>query len=398
MGALAGLVASRAGGGAAPLLPTGRPGSAARHRRRPVAPGDAAAACAAGGGRHRARAVARDRSASACCCNGPPQPPRRRPRRSGLPAALRRRWSLPLVALLLGAALWALDTPHPGWSLLLCAVWGAAPLWSWLVSRTGLTRQPHAVHAGRRAYLHRLARDTWRYFERASPPPTITCRRTTCRLDRTDAGAPHVAHQHRPVPAGAAARASFGWIDTPSCCCGCRPRWPRSIACSATAGTSSTGTTRHLALLLPAYVSSVDSGNLSGHLLAVAQACRELAGGSADAEAAPALEPSPGAARRWPGNWTSPSCTTRARHLLHIGLRVAEQQLDASFYDLLASESRLTSLLAIAKGDVPCRHWVALGRPFFGRRSRRPEVVVGVDVRVPDAHAGAGRTARQRAA
>ncbi|MDO8906759.1 MAG: glucoamylase family protein [Hydrogenophaga sp.] len=53
------------------------------------------------------------------------------------------------------------------------------------------------------------------------------------------------------------------------------------------------------------------------------------------------------------------------RELLHIGYRLDEQQLDGSFYDLLASESRTTSLLAIAKGDVPVRHWAALGRPFF---------------------------------
>ncbi len=55
----------------------------------------------------------------------------------------------------------------------------------------------------------------------------------------------------------------------------------------------------------------------------------------------------------------------RKRHLFHIGYRVAEQQLDAGFYDLLASEARLTSLLAIAKGDVPVRHWASLGRPFY---------------------------------
>jgi cyclic beta-1,2-glucan synthetase len=55
----------------------------------------------------------------------------------------------------------------------------------------------------------------------------------------------------------------------------------------------------------------------------------------------------------------------RKRHLFHIGYRVAEQELDAGFYDLLASESRLTSLLAIAKGDVPVRHWASLGRPFY---------------------------------
>ncbi|ART51648.1 carbohydrate-binding protein [Acidovorax carolinensis] len=53
------------------------------------------------------------------------------------------------------------------------------------------------------------------------------------------------------------------------------------------------------------------------------------------------------------------------RHLLHIGYRLEEQQLDTSFYDLLASESRTTSLMAMAKGDLPVRHWSALGRPFF---------------------------------
>jgi cyclic beta-1,2-glucan synthetase len=60
----------------------------------------------------------------------------------------------------------------------------------------------------------------------------------------------------------------------------------------------------------------------------------------------------------------------RKRHLFHIGWRVAEQQLDDGFYDLLASESRLTSLLAIAKGDVPMRHWAALGRPYYAVGAR----------------------------
>ena len=52
------------------------------------------------------------------------------------------------------------------------------------------------------------------------------------------------------------------------------------------------------------------------------------------------------------------------RHLFHIGLRVDDHTLDASYYDLLASESRLLSFMAIAKGDVPRRHWNALGRPY----------------------------------
>ena len=50
------------------------------------------------------------------------------------------------------------------------------------------------------------------------------------------------------------------------------------------------------------------------------------------------------------------------RKLFSIGYNVAGQQLDPSFYDLLASEARLTSFLAIAKGEVPTSHWFHLGR------------------------------------
>lgn len=50
------------------------------------------------------------------------------------------------------------------------------------------------------------------------------------------------------------------------------------------------------------------------------------------------------------------------RKLFSIGYRMFDSQLDDSFYDLLASEARLLSLVAIAKGDVPVAHWFRLGR------------------------------------
>ncbi|MEO5861918.1 MAG: glucoamylase family protein, partial [Burkholderiales bacterium] len=50
------------------------------------------------------------------------------------------------------------------------------------------------------------------------------------------------------------------------------------------------------------------------------------------------------------------------KRLFSIGYKVADGALDTSFYDLLASEARLTSLIAIAKRDVPVRHWFRLGR------------------------------------
>jgi cyclic beta-1,2-glucan synthetase len=50
------------------------------------------------------------------------------------------------------------------------------------------------------------------------------------------------------------------------------------------------------------------------------------------------------------------------RKLLSIGFRVRDGTLDPSYYDLLASEARLASFLAIAKGDVAPDHWFRLGR------------------------------------
>lgn len=52
----------------------------------------------------------------------------------------------------------------------------------------------------------------------------------------------------------------------------------------------------------------------------------------------------------------------RERRLLSIGYSRADNSLDRNCYDLLASEARLASLFAIAKGDVSTRHWFRLGR------------------------------------
>jgi cyclic beta-1,2-glucan synthetase len=52
----------------------------------------------------------------------------------------------------------------------------------------------------------------------------------------------------------------------------------------------------------------------------------------------------------------------RQHELLSIGYRVADGSLEQNYYDLLASEARLTSFVGIAKGDLPTRHWFRLGR------------------------------------
>ncbi len=51
-----------------------------------------------------------------------------------------------------------------------------------------------------------------------------------------------------------------------------------------------------------------------------------------------------------------------SRLLFSIGFNAAEGRLDDSYYDMLASECRLASFLAIAKGETPQEHWFRLGR------------------------------------
>jgi cellobiose phosphorylase len=52
----------------------------------------------------------------------------------------------------------------------------------------------------------------------------------------------------------------------------------------------------------------------------------------------------------------------KTRHLLSVGYNVEEKRLDSSYYDLLASEARLSSFVAIAQTQLPQESWFALGR------------------------------------
>jgi len=52
------------------------------------------------------------------------------------------------------------------------------------------------------------------------------------------------------------------------------------------------------------------------------------------------------------------------RRVFHIGYNIESGRMDSNYYDLIASESRLASLIAIARGDVPQHHWLYLARPL----------------------------------
>ena len=101
----------------------------------------------------------------------------------------------------------------------------------------------------------------------------------------------------------------------------------------------------------PLYVSTVDSGNCAAALLTAANALR---GWGRDELAARAQILCDGMDF---GPLYDPQ-----RRLMHIGIDTGSGKWSESYYDLLASEARLTSYFAVARGDVPREHWRALSR------------------------------------
>jgi cyclic beta-1,2-glucan synthetase len=344
--------------------------------------------------------------------------------RFGLQALVLQHWGAPLGAVLLGALLLVLGHA-PLQTVSLCLLWGGAPLWIWFVSHVISPPSSQALTAPMQDDLHLLARQTWRYFERTVtadnhflPPDNLQVVPQDLLAQRTSP-----TNIGLYLLSVACAR-EFGWIATVDLLQRLEASYQTLQGLQRDHGHFLNWyDTRTCEALRPMYVSTVDSGNLCSHLLCVAQACRLLAAAPDDTLSLKgALEQSKrrlapllrernrlnDAARtglRWllddhrallrsmrlglanTSAASQPQVVARLlavagqfetlawqpdfaflyhrkRHLLHIGYRPEEQQLDAGFYDLLASEARLTSLVAISKGDVPVAHWAALGRMF----------------------------------
>ncbi|HEX8923486.1 MAG TPA: glucoamylase family protein, partial [Patescibacteria group bacterium] len=111
--------------------------------------------------------------------------------------------------------------------------------------------------------------------------------------------------------------------------------------------------TSDLSPVKPFFISTVDSGNLLACLIVLRQACLSL---SFD-DLALSID-----------NLIS-SCDfgflyNRERQLFTIGYDLHTGKSGLSYYDLMASEARLTGFLAIALKQVPTRHWYQLARPL----------------------------------
>lgn len=115
--------------------------------------------------------------------------------------------------------------------------------------------------------------------------------------------------------------------------------------------------TRTLDALKPAFVSTVDSGNLAVCLLTAAQGLRCLLGElhPCDHDLPERLDALAAAMR------FAPLYDPEAE-LFRIGVDTDTGEPAEAHYDLLASECRLASFYAVMTGQVPLRHWHRLGR------------------------------------
>ncbi len=109
--------------------------------------------------------------------------------------------------------------------------------------------------------------------------------------------------------------------------------------------------TRTLTPLTPAFISTVDSGNLYAGLVVAKEAMLEANELSLAMRIAAIME-----------KMDFSFLFDRERRLFHICYDTVKEQGTGGWYDLMASEAMLTSYIAIAKGDVPVKHWRRLSR------------------------------------
>ncbi len=386
------------------------------------------------------------------------------------------------IALLALLATIATGSEALGLALLFCVLWAISPWFAWLVSRSAETEDKLDVSDDDRIELRKIARRTWLYFE-----TFVTAEHHMLPPDNfQETPQPVVANRTSPTNIGVyllsiVCARYCGWISMAHTV-------SRLQATLATVNRMQKYRghlynwydTKTLQPLLPQYISSVDSGNLAGHLIALSSACKDWAeapfaylhasldgiidaagilqeeletvpddrrsirplrkrlkdniAGFKQATLAIAREPEFASVRapdlytmardieklageldhgigseqsRSVADWAcrlKETCEAdlddmeldqqpmeelrqslvqlqvRARtlafsmdfaflmrpdrRLLAIGYRPDNNELDDACYDLLASEARLTSLFAIAKGDLPTEHWFRLGRPI----------------------------------
>ncbi|MBX9601769.1 MAG: hypothetical protein K2X35_12220 [Bryobacteraceae bacterium] len=228
------------------------------------------------------------------------------------------------------------------------------------------------LEEGRREWLMEEARRIWRYFEEWSTPESNWLIPDNVREDGRAAG------RLSPTNLGMLLNARAAAVAMGIC------ELPEFVAATERTLSTMDRLERHrghflnwydtasLQPLHPPFVSSVDSGNLAASLWTLKQACLRFAReGAAAPEWAERLA---GIARRcedFVHAMDFQFLYNERKKVLSVGFHIAENRLDSSVYDLLASESRMAVFAAIAKGDLPQEAWFHLGRAHTLHRGER---------------------------
>ena len=244
----------------------------------------------------------------------------------------------------------------------LAAVWAASPVIAYVLSRS-TARDPQVLSAGTRKTALRYAQLHWKYFD-----VFVTAESNWLAPDNfQEDPSPVTALRTSPTNIGlqllsTVTACDLGFISLEDM----TTRIERVFA-SLDRMPRYRGhfhnwyDLRDLRVLEPAYISTVDSGNLAGHLIALRQACVDFQR-NASGDLALRLERLGDEAQRYAMEMDFRLLFDDSRKLFAIGYHTSSHTLDASYYDLLASEARLASFVAVAKNDVPFEHWFRLGR------------------------------------
>ena len=157
--------------------------------------------------------------------------------------------------------------------------WAGSPAFAWLFSQSAVTEDRLEVRPADAIALRRIARRTWLYYE-----VFVTSEHNLLPPDNfQETPAPIVAARTSPTNIGVyllstVSARDFGWISLTEAI----DRIERTMSTIEKmeryrGHLYNWYETRTLQPLRPTYISSVDSGNLAGHLVAVAAACAEWA-------------------------------------------------------------------------------------------------------------------------
>ncbi len=187
-------------------------------------------------------------------------------------------WVSPIVALMTGLTLAILSPEHALSALPFLVLWFLAPGVAWSLSQP-IKVLPPDLSAEQLTFLRQAARRTWHYFE-----TLVTAQENWLPPDNfQEVPVPTIASRTSPTNMGLALLANLGAYDLGYLSMGSLIQRIRNTLATLQQLERYHGhfynwyETRTLKPLLPLYISSVDSGNLAGHLLTLGSGLRQMA-------------------------------------------------------------------------------------------------------------------------